>query len=60
MMAKYTKTSIAFFLKLSWKEGMAYFHDISELAQAERDALDDSKTQAQQRFDPSVWHRWKQ
>jgi hypothetical protein len=56
-MAKYTKTSIEFFLKLHWKEGMAYFYDIAEMMQEEAEELESSTKPKP--FDPSAWHKWR-
>lgn len=55
MMAKYTHTPINFFAELYWKEGMAYFLDIVQLAQEEKDALDSTSKPAQ--FDPAALSR---
>jgi hypothetical protein len=52
MMAKYTHTPIEFFTKLYWREGLAYFLDIVQLAQEEKDQLDSSSAPAQ--FDPTA------
>jgi uncharacterized protein (DUF1919 family) len=37
MMAKYTMTSMDFFLKLRWREGMQYYLDISLIVQEEQE-----------------------
>jgi hypothetical protein len=56
-MAKYTSTPISFFLKLSWKEGMAYLVDISQLMQDERDQIESTTKPAP--FDVAAWHKWQ-
>jgi len=55
-LSKYTKTSIEFFLKLQWKEGMMWFVDVAEMAQEEKDALEERTPQVP---DPAQWHRWR-
>ena len=57
-MAKYTKTSMDFFLKLTWKEGMMYYSDIAEMAKEEREALEEAVHHRVQTPDVSGWHRW--
>jgi hypothetical protein len=39
MMAKYTTTSMEFFLKLHWREGMMYYLDIVNLSEEENEQL---------------------
>jgi hypothetical protein len=39
-MAKYTTTSMDFFLKLPWREGMQYYLDISEIAEEENERIE--------------------
>ena len=56
-MAKYTSTSMEFFMKLHWNEGMAYFHEIAKLMQEEREQMEQSNKPPS--FDSSTWHRWK-
>jgi hypothetical protein len=43
-MAKYTSTSIEFFLKLSWREGLAYFIEVAQLLQEEKDQMESSSS----------------
>jgi len=58
-MAKYTKTSIDFFLKLTWKEGMMYYSDIAEMAMEEKEALEEAvHRRPGPTPDVSGWHRW--
>jgi hypothetical protein len=52
MMAKYTHTPIDFFAKLYWREGLAYYLDIAQLAQEEKDAMDSSSRPTP--FDPAA------
>lgn len=56
-MAKYTSTSIEFFLKLSLRDGMAYFAEVSQLSQEERDQVESSSKPPP--FDVSTWHKWQ-
>jgi hypothetical protein len=56
-MAKYTSTSIEFFLKLSWKEGMAYFTEVAQMLQEEKDQVESSTKPAP--FDVAAWHKWQ-
>jgi hypothetical protein len=39
VMAKYTSTSMDFFLKLQWLEGMFYWDDVGQLAAEEKEAI---------------------
>jgi hypothetical protein len=56
-MAKYTSTSIEFFLKLDWKEGMAYFCEVAQLAQEEKDQMESNFHQPPTLPDVSAWQR---
>ena len=38
-MAKYTTTSMEFFIRLGWVEGMSYYDDISRMAAEEQEAI---------------------
>lgn len=57
-MAKYTSTSMEFFLKLPLREGMAYFTEVSQMMQEEQDRIDSSTKPPP--FDVSAWHKWQQ
>lgn len=39
MMAKYTSTSIGFFMALNWRAGMQYYLDVVEMSQEENEAM---------------------
>lgn len=56
-MAKYTSTPMDFFLRLSWKEGMAYFIDVSQMIQEERDQIESSSKATS--FDASALQKWR-
>jgi hypothetical protein len=56
-MAKYTSTPIDFFLKLNWREGMAYFNDVAQLLEEEKNQMESSTKPAP--FDVSAWHKWQ-
>jgi hypothetical protein len=46
-----------FFLRLSWREGLAYFIEVAQLAQEEKDQMETSTKPAP--FDVAAWHKWK-
>jgi hypothetical protein len=54
-MAKYTSTSIEFFLKLNWKEGMAYFSEVAQMLQEEKDQVDSSGVRSMPQL-PDISH----
>jgi len=57
-MARYTKTSMDFFLKLTWKEGMMYYSDIAAMGKEEKEAMEEAVYHRMQPPDVSGWHRW--
>lgn len=56
-MARFTKTPIDFFLKLTWKEGMMYYSDIAQMVQEEKEAMDEATQRQSPMPDVSNWQR---